>query len=176
MMPLYRRLLGADFEALPAAVRRLHDLDGEARWSGFADVERGRHPLARGLASLLRLPAEGKAQPLTVTFTPRDGTEVWTRQFGSRRFVSIQSATGEVLCERIGPVTLHMRLSSDASGLFLSMLGARCLGVSVPALLLPRIQTREDEADGRYRFHVEASMRGIGLVVRYRGWLDRAAR
>ena len=40
--PLYRRVLGARFDELPARVRELHDLDGVRVWNGRASVERGK--------------------------------------------------------------------------------------------------------------------------------------
>ena len=41
-LPLYRRVLGSRFDALPARVRELHDLHGPSVWAGMASVERGR--------------------------------------------------------------------------------------------------------------------------------------
>ncbi len=38
--PLYRRVLGARFDALPPKVRALHDLSRPCTWRGEADVER----------------------------------------------------------------------------------------------------------------------------------------
>jgi Domain of unknown function (DUF4166) len=175
MTPLYRRLLGGRFDDLPPQVAALHDVGETVSWTGRADVERGSSMAARAIATVLRLPPAGRALPLTVTFTPKGEAEVWTRTFGSSRFVSTQRAAGGELHETVGPVTLRMTLQQDAGYLGLSLIGARFLGIPVPGFLLPRIRTRESEDAGRYRFDVEAVVPAFGLLVRYQGWLERSA-
>ncbi len=176
MTALYRRLLGERFDDLPGQVRALHDVEVECIWVGKADVRRGGNAIARGLASALGLPPEGRDQSLRVTFKPCSGSEVWARAFGTKRFVSTQWAEGAQLRERVGPVTLRMTMQQDAEGLGLTLAGVQVLGVPLPAVLLPRIHTRETERGGRYCFEVEAFMPLLGLLVRYEGWLARAAR
>ena len=100
-LPLYRRLLGPDFDKLPARVRELHDLDGVSVWQGRAKVERGRSPVSRIAATLSSLPPEGDDQPLRVTFAPVADKEIWARQFGKALFRSVQYERGGLLCERV---------------------------------------------------------------------------
>ena len=97
MMPLYRRLLGNRFDALPQQVRTLHDVCTTATWVGRADVKRGSSLAARVIATLFGLPPAGLDQPLTVTFAPKGDAEVWSRVFGTRRFQSTQSTFGAEL-------------------------------------------------------------------------------
>ena len=176
MTALYRRLLGAQFDRLPGEVRSLHDVASASTWTGRADVERGPSPAAGLLATILRLPPAGADQPLTVTFTPRAETEIWTRNFAGRRFQSTQRAVGSELHETVGPVTLRMRPWQDDDSLSLELIDALLLGWPVPRRLLPVISTRESARDGRYHFAVEATVPAFGLLVRYSGWLERAAR
>ena len=171
--PLYRRLLAERFAVLPARVRELHDVTATQVWSGRADVERGQSWAARAAATLLRLPSGGKDRPLRVTFTPVDGTEVWTRAFGDKVFRSVQFERGGLLCERVGPTCLEFAPEASAEGLALPLRGARCLGIPLPRLLHPRGRTFESERDGRYRFEVESHLPMVGLLVRYAGWLER---
>jgi Domain of unknown function (DUF4166) len=176
MTPLYRRLLGPLFDELPAQVQRLHDVEAPVTWSGRADVQRGSTMPARALARLFGLPPHGADQPITVMFVPQGYAEVWTRIFGADRFVSTQRASGDELRETVGPLTLRMTLQGNRSGLGLTLVGARFLGIiPVPGLLLPRIRTHENEIDGRYHFDVEARLPVFGLLVHYRGWLERVA-
>ena len=56
---LYRRILGARFEALPAVLRQFHDADGGGRARGTFRVERGAGRLRNAGASLLGLPRAG---------------------------------------------------------------------------------------------------------------------
>jgi hypothetical protein len=173
LAPLYVRVLGARFDALPAAVRTLHDLRAPSAWTGRATVERGPHPLARAIAWLSGLPPAGRDVPLRVTFTPADGREHWVRDFGGHIFRSVQVERGGLLCERVGATTFAFALEASPDGLALRLAGLRVLGVPVPAALHPRIRTSESARDGRYHFEAESYLPRIGLLVRYAGWLDR---
>ena len=173
-LPLYRRLLGPGFEALPPRVRELHDLDGVSVWEGRAKVERGRSLLARVAAALSSLPPEADDCPLRVTFRPAGGKEIWARQYGTALFRSVQYESGGLLRERVGPSTFVFTPIASADGLALRLDGFRLFGLSVPRVLHPAVRTFESERDGRYRFEVEAKLPLAGLLVRYAGWLQRA--
>jgi hypothetical protein len=171
-LPLYRRVLGPGFEALPARVRELHDLHGSSVWAGMASVERGRSLVSRFAALVSGLPPDGPDQPLRVTFEPAGASETWSRQFGSALFPSVQYERGGFLCERVGPTTFVFTALASAEGLALRLDGFRVLGVPLPRLLHPAVRTFESERDGRYHFEVEARLPLFGLLVRYGGWLQ----
>jgi hypothetical protein len=172
-LPLYRRLLGADFNRLPPMVRQLHDFEGTSVWSGSADVERGSSLAARLLATSLGLPPAGRGQRLTVTFM-RDGSgEIWERRYNSTVFRSHQSQRDGGLSEKVGAARLSLAPMVDETGLRLSLVGVTVAGIAVPSALLPVIVTLEHENGGRYAFDVECRYErfGIGRIVRYAGWL-----
>ena len=173
--PLYRRLLGAGFDRLPKAVRELHDFTGVTIWDGRADVERGRSLAARIAAALTSLPPEGDDQPLRVTFHAIGEREIWGRQFGSALFRSVQYASGGLLYERVGPTTFVFTPLASEEGLALRLDGFRVLGLPLPRALHPVVRTFEREQGGRYHFEVEAHLPLFGLLIRYAGWLERAA-
>jgi hypothetical protein len=170
-LPLYRRVLGARFDALPARVREVHDIQGVSVWAGVADVERGRSLVGRLAALVSGLPPEGRDQPLRVTFEPVGTREHWSRQFGGAPFRSVQYERGGFLLERVGPTTFVFSALTSPEGLALQLEGFRVLGVPLPRLLHPIVRTFECERDGRYRFEVEARLPLFGLLVRYGGWL-----
>jgi len=172
--PLYRRLLGERFERLPARVRELHDVSGVSVWRGRADVERGRSPLSRAVATLFGLPPAGHDQVLEVTFMPDGGTELWARRFGDATFRSMQYERKGLLRERVGPSTFVFALETSTDGMGLKLRSVRFLGIPLPAFLAPSVFTFESERGGRYHFEVEASLPLIGRVVRYTGWLEPA--
>jgi hypothetical protein len=174
-LPLYRRLLGARFEQLPARVAELHDVTATSVWTGRADVERGRSFASRVVATLFGLPPAGRDQPLSVTFTPQGEREVWTRTFGRAVFRSVQYERRGLLRERVGPSTFIFALDTSAEGMALALRGVRVLGVPLPRLLAPSVRTLESQRDGRYQFEVEASLPLLGPIVRYAGWLERVA-
>jgi hypothetical protein len=168
---LYRRLLGAAFDALPARVRELHDLGRLSVWEGRAKVERGRSPVARFVAALSALPPAGDHQPLRVTFAAVGDREIWARQFGKALFRSVQYEAGGRLRERVAMATFVFATAASSDGLALKLDGFRVLGVPLPRLLHPAVRTFESERDGCYCFEVEAHLPLVGLLVRYHGWL-----
>lgn len=170
---LYVRVLGPAFAQLPPRVQALHRLDGAMTWTGTADVRRGSNPLARLAASLFRLPPEGLALPLSVTFTQQpDGGEIWDRRFAGRRFLSVQSDAGNgIIAEQVGLIRLLLRPRVRDGALTLDMAGARLVRLPLPLSFCPRIATRESEVDSRYCFDVEAHLPLLGLLVHYRGSL-----
>jgi Domain of unknown function (DUF4166) len=174
-LPLYRRVLGAGFDVLPARVRELHDLDGKQAWSGRASVVRGTSLPSRIAAAISGLPPEGSDQMLRVTFEPVGETEIWCRQFGRSLFRSIQFERGSFLYERVGPTTFVFTPLASSEELALRLDGFRVLGVPLPRFLHPTVHTFERERDGRYEFQVEAHLPLFGLLVRYAGWLEPQA-
>jgi hypothetical protein len=169
---LYRRLLGARFDGLPARVRALHDLSGTMTWQGRANVERGPALLSRLVAALAALPASGADQALSVTFVTSAAREIWSRRFGRGRFRSVQYERRGLLNERVGPTTFVFTPIASAQGLALRLDGFRVCGVPLPALLRPRVRTFEREHADRYHFEVEVNLPVLGLLVRYAGWLE----
>lgn len=169
--PLYARVMGAAFDRLPPAVRRLHDVCRDSGAEGEGRVERGRGLVARILAAAMRFPPEG-LWPLHVAFAEESGVERWTRDFGGHRFASALSARGGRIVERFGPLRFAFDLPSGPEGLEMRLRAWSVLGVPLPLALAPRIAAREWEEDGRFRFAVAAALPLVGEVVRYSGWLE----
>ena len=176
---LYERLLGEAFNRLPAPIRALHRLakpGGLAR--GRGSVERGRGVFARLTAALVGFPPAAEDVPVEVRFTLTEEGEVWERNFAGRRFRSVQSegrgAFTYLASERFGPLSFGLSLVVEGERLRLVVRGWRFLGLPLPAFLAPTGETYEHAADGRFNFHVEIAHPLIGLVVRYKGWLEPA--
>ncbi|MES1971512.1 MAG: DUF4166 domain-containing protein [Pseudomonadota bacterium] len=168
--PLYARVMGPAFAALPPAVRAIHTVCRDGGAAGEARVVRGAGMLARLVAWVMRFPPAG-THPLHVSFTERGGTETWTRHFGPHRFSSRLSAKGGRLVERFGPLRFHFDLPSDEAGLGMAMRRWTCLGLPLPRALAPRSAAREWQEGSRFRFDVPIALPLIGLVVQYDGWL-----
>jgi NAD(P)-dependent dehydrogenase (short-subunit alcohol dehydrogenase family) len=169
--PLYARIMGAAFDRLPPAVRRLHDVCRDSGADGEGRVERGRGLLARVLAAAMRFPPEGR-WPLHVAFAEAGGIERWTRDFGGHRFSSELSADGERLVERFGPLRFAFDLPSSPDGLAMRLRGWSAFKIPLPLALAPRIRAREWEEQGRFRFAVAVALPLAGEVVAYSGWLE----
>jgi hypothetical protein len=168
--PLYARAMGAAFEALPAAVRRMHEIWSDRGAVGEGRVTRGRSPLARLVAAAMRFPPEGD-WPVRVAFVGRGGKERWTRDFGGHVFSSELSQAGEGVAERFGPLRFEFDLPSGPHGLAMRFRGWSAFSIPMPRFLAPRISAREWQEDARFRFDVAVALPLIGDVIRYEGWL-----
>lgn len=174
--------LGATaFGVLPAPVAALHEAAGPPVWHGRACVEAGTHPLARSLRWLIGLPEAARDLPVSVTIERVIGddgeAELWTRNFDGSRFTSRLSADrcGGIE-EAFGPLRFRLGIAASADGIAFPVTGARCLGIPLPRMLLPRSEAREfvDE-EGRFRFDIKLTLPFVGLLTHYRGWLLPAA-
>ena len=117
--------------------------------------------------------------PVRVHFKAVDGSEIWTRDFAGKRFSSRQfKGRGRwdgILCERFGPFVFAMALPVDGDRMNLVLRGWSAFGIPLPMFLCPRSNSYETVRDGYFRFHVEIKLPLIGLIVRYRGWLQPLA-
>jgi hypothetical protein len=168
--PLYARIMGERFAALPPAVRAIHQVNGDGGAAGEGRVERGANPLARALAAMMGMPPQGR-MPVHVAFAERDGREIWTRDFGGHRFASELSAWRGCAVERFGPLRFAFDLPSDREGLRMVLRRWSVFGIRMPRMLGPRIAAREWQEGDRFRFDIAVAMPLIGPVVRYSGWL-----
>ncbi len=176
MPPLYRRVLGSRFDELPPEIRALHDLQGVTTASGVCEIRRGGNPLARCLAAILRMPPAATAVPVRVTFTPDRGRELWQRDFAGCGFRSTQEApAGRAghLIERFGALAFLLEVPTCPAGLDLVLRRAWCLGLPLPRVFWPRIAACERVVGGSFTFDVEIRLPLLGLMIHYRGRLER---
>lgn len=177
--PLYQRILGGAWNALPKSLTTMHDgRMKELIAEGIAKVETGRNPLARLLRVLAGFPQAGREVPIQVVFSQDGQGERWQRTIAGRKFSSIQwEGSGRyerLLMERIGLFTFAFALVLDEGTLRLVLRHWTLFGIRLPLFLAPFGQMFEREADGLFHFHVEIRQRFTGLIVRYQGWLSPA--
>lgn len=179
VLPLYRRVLGEAWSRLPAPVRAMHYGSGTWIAEGRSSVDRGRNPLARIIAAIIGFPKAANDIPVSVRFEAKDGREIWRRDFAGKRFSSLQfegrGSMEGLVCERFGPVTIAMALVADGERMRLVARRCSVLGIPLPKFLHPRGAIFESAEDNRFNFHVEIGFAWSGLIVRYRGWLERTA-
>jgi hypothetical protein len=171
----FQCILGADFECLPPAVRRVHGLSGALTACGFADITPAPGLAAWLICALAGLPRAGRNVPVTVSFHPDGrGGERWKRRFGARRYAStMRAGRGEtLLIERIGPFDLFYRLTPQADGLCWQVTRWRFATLPLPTWTLPTIRCVESGAGERFFFDIDIAFPMIGPVIHYRGWLD----
>lgn len=170
--PVYKRVMGDAFDAMPAAVRKLHLLGGDGGASGVATVVKGENALARLVASIMRFPEAGEHR-IHVSFTENNGVERWTRDFSGGRFNSYLSEKDGKLTESFGPLRFYFDLPSNAEGLEMVMRRWTAFGIKMPLALAPKSQAREWQEGGDFCFDVPIALPLIGLVVHYHGRLTQ---
>ncbi|NYT43154.1 DUF4166 domain-containing protein [Sphingomonas sp. R-74633] len=169
--PLYARAMGARFDALPPAVRAMHDFSGDAGAAGEGEVRRGRG-LAWLLGRVMGFPPAG-SYPVHVAFAAQGEKERWTRDFGGHVFSSEMSQAGQGVAERFGPLNFAFDLAATDAGLEMVLRRWTAFGVPMPRWLGPRILGREWQEGERFCFEVGVGLPLLGDVVHYTGWLVR---
>lgn len=173
---LYPQLLGPAFATLPAAVQALHAETRARQWTGTADVERGKGPIAALIANAFDFPKAAASVPVSVYFSPEGEGERWTRDFGGRRFTSVQMAGTSrnqfLLVERFGPLSVSLALLVDGDRLTFVPRRWALLGSPLPRAALPQGQSYESAPNGRFTFNVAITLPLVGRIVAYRGELS----
>ncbi len=173
--PLFARVLGEAFDALPQPVQNSHQTHAPRHLTGHSNVDRGRGILPRLIAAAVRFPKAGTDISLAVIKTPTPTGEHWQRDFGGQVFHSTLRQTPHGMTESIGPMTFTLGLHVAADGLHFPVSRGHFLGIPMPKWLLPRSEAVETAQDGKLRFDVALYAPLTGqLIVRYRGILARA--
>lgn len=171
MTPIYRTLLGDDYQHLPQPVQDLHNLTRHAVWRGTACVQRGR---GAGwlLGAVMGMPPAGENIPVTVTFTRSGEKEIWQRNFGGHKFQTHQWYQDGFLHETIGiGGKLIFRVTSNENGISLETVDIQQFGISVMRMLRPRICARETAEGNKFCFDVSFACWPFGFVISYKGSL-----
>ena len=173
--PLYRRILGADYDLLPPLVQAMHEVTDKVEADGRVSVTRSPSKLARALAELLDLPPTMTDAPARVEFVAEDEHEILRRSYDGIVFETRQEAgrgrDQGLLVERLGNVTLVMALYASEHGLDFDLRKVRLRGLRLPRLLWPQLEAYEQEEGGWYRFAVSLRLPAVGEVIRYEGKL-----
>lgn len=169
MASLYRRLLGDDFDRLPASLRDFHDVERERLFEATFRVTRGTGRLRRFVGWLGRLPPEGEAVPMRLRVVPLGGSERWERDFGGHPLHSVQWKRGPLMVEQIGPWTLGFALHVEGPTLRLEMRKAWLFRVPWPLALAPGGEGVEVGQDDGIAVVVRALAPGLGLLAQYEG-------
>ncbi len=170
--PIYKRLLGAQFERMPPALQQFHALQGHHVLHGEVEVASPSTSLARLLARMLGSPQQAQRGPIRFELQADGAAETWTRHFPGCSMRSTFRQVAGCLEERLGAARLHFRLVFSSDKLELRLVRMYFLGVRCPSWLLPSLVAEETSQGGRLLFNISASVPVAGIVARYRGFLD----
>ena len=174
-MPLFRSVIGASFDGLPAPIRAIHDGSPLRRCEGASRVERGGRWLSRLFGAVTSLPAATDEVPLSVTIRADGDGETWERDFGGHMMRSRLRLRDGLLEESLGPASFRFRLVAEGGAIDWRLTRVRCLGIALPLSWFGPLTARESLERGRYRFDVRVELPMTGLLVRYDGTLDVGA-
>lgn len=171
--PFWRVITGRGLD-VPPAVMALHQGMGERRFEGRADVTRGSNPLVRVALWAAGFPPKGRDVPLVVTIQVQEHHAAWERDFDGHTLRSKlwYDARRGAVAEKLGPFRLIMEVHAEAGALRVDVAGFSFLGVPLPRWMHPISETREaEDSEGRFTFDVSGRMPGLGLIIRYKGYL-----
>lgn len=175
--PLFSIALGKAYKNLPAPLQDLHTVLSDRRWTGEASVTRGTSLLSKIAGFIAGFPPATERTKVEVLMTRTAKGETWTRTFGKNTFRSYLSQTGAngaaTLTERFGLLKFKIALAEQDGRLDFPLTRGTCLGIPLPAFLVPKSETCEyvDEK-GRPCFDVRLSLPLAGHIVTYKGWLS----
>jgi saccharopine dehydrogenase-like NADP-dependent oxidoreductase len=179
--PLFPRLLGNAYDALPPVIRQAHQVHGVLVLEGKADAASPDNILGALIARLFRLPRSGSNLPVRVEMRSEDdGSETWTRIYPGVTMRSNlrnpDSATHQVT-EVLGPLSIRLQWKASARDLQLRTISAHLFGCPLPDFLRPRSHASESvDADGQFHFDVPIALPLIGTIVHYKGSLKPAGK
>ncbi len=95
------------------------------RWAGHAEVRRGSGVMARIIGAIFGFPKAASQASVTVTLSPEEGAERWTRSFDNMVFSSVQSCgTGlSFETEESGEFCFDVEISAPFVGLIVAYKG-----------------------------------------------------
>ncbi len=171
--PLFQKVLGAHYGALPPALQDGHDVNSYKTMRGRVDVIRGTNLLTHLMANMVGFAKTKTDVPISVTMDVRGNSEVWTRTIGATQFKSVLSP-GLKPCEiyeQFGPIKFKMHFHVENGRLYYDIVSAKILGMPLPKFLSPKSITHEREENGRFIFDVEIILPLLGRLIAYKGWL-----
>ncbi len=174
VVPVFQTALGGGFTQLPDVLCDLHRVLHRCRWTGRAQIMRGRGLLARLICRVVGFPPAGQNVPVTVSMHRRGSVEHWVRDFDGKRFRSTLSVgDAGTVWERFGPFKFEIGLKISEGQLEYPVRRARLFGMPWPMALTPKSDTFEGvDARGRATFDVAISLPVVGHMIRYQGWLE----
>ncbi|MGR3435318.1 MAG: DUF4166 domain-containing protein [Shimia sp.] len=175
MEPLFPRLLGPAFAALPGPVRDSHVWHETHVLAGEARIVRGAGAWPRLIAALFGFPPAAEAMPVRVVKRREGAAEIWERTFGAHRFRSRLRIEGGRMVERFTPFDFTLDLHVEGGALHFPVAAGRLGPLPMPARLLPVSDARETARDGALVFDVRLLAPVTRqLIVHYRGTLRPA--
>lgn len=171
-MPIYRQVLGENFERLPQAVREFHSVMGGWRYSGHVAIDGPENILGKIIAWCSGLPVMSTEQDFEFSIRADASGETWRRRFPDGDMVSRLRVVDGCLVEQLGIFQLRFRLEAAEDRLSMKIERITAFGIPCPRILFPQVSAKERGSGDRFHFDIEMHMPMAGRVVRYKGHLE----
>ncbi len=157
-------------------MRHLH-ASGIQRAHGYFKIEGGHHPLARGIARLMRLPRPNTAAETRLVIRPVGDREEWVRDFGGHRLTTRQYRVSDAeFLEQFGILQFHFdNIASNGTFVHRQRAAAICVGplrLRIPSICAPHVAGREHIEGRRHKVNVQVTLPLVGLLLSYDGVVD----
>lgn len=176
ILTLYERLLGNQFEDLPAQIQNVHDKKSGLVANGRCTVVRGSNLINRLIAEIVGFPRSGIRLPVTIEIEVNDQKEKWLRDIDGYSFSSIleddHCKSRQCLSEKFGFMKFNFLLPTTNNGLSMELICFSVFGISLPKMLWPIVKAKETVQEEKFYFDVKIVLPVTGLLVHYQGWLD----
>ena len=162
----YEEVLGTAFASLHPHVRRAHL--APLRAEGTLDVEHGRGWLTHPLIWLMKLPAAGRGQPVSLELAGNGRDLVWRRRIGDSILRTRQRASGLRIVERAGLGRVAFDLEIEKGALRYRQSSIHVAGFSVPSSVSPCVTAVVSATAEGWQVSVAVQWRRR-LICRYAG-------
>lgn len=166
---------GPTVNRLHRAVRSLHSVHDATIAFGQTHIERGSNALARLVAWIFGFPPAGYRMPTAITILASHGKEIWYRRFCHHPILTQlePSVQAGMIIERFRfGVTFLLEVSERRGALRFQVRGMQVCGVPMPMWLWPMLRAEERAERGGFAFDIDIGLRGLGRLIRYRGWVQ----
>ncbi len=163
--------MGSAYLRLAPALARFHALSGLQRLEGHVQVDAPATWLGRVLALALGAPQRATRGVIVFELDARPDAEVWTRRFPAQTMQSTLCEVAGQVVEHLGAARLTFVLNEVEGRLVMQLQQLHFCGIPCPAWLRPQVVAEETGVGDALHFHVQATVPGVGRVVRYQGHL-----
>ncbi len=170
-----KSVVGPEFDRLPRELQAFHSASAGQAYIGTVTVRHGNW-LAGLLSRIGGFPRALDNAPMRMSIKGTADGERWTRAFDGHVLCSTLRKSGDAhVTESFGMFSVTMCPVASETGLDMPVTGIRVLGVPVPSVFLGPSGGQETiTADGSIQFCVASRIRGLGLLIEYKGTLALA--
>ena len=172
-LPLYRRVMGEEFDRLPPVLRQFHGSLTDRRASGTVRVSRGGGALGRRFGGLVGLPESDESVPIRLEVRAEGRKERWVRWFGDDEGTETRQWEDDgLLVDEAFPFRFRFELITDGNSLEFRQRDVRLLALlPFPDIVSPHIHAKMTARDDGWDIRISVRVPLFGRVIEYDGFV-----